>query len=240
MTWFINWFNSPYYHILYKNRNVKEAELFIKNLVKYLKIDSEAKIIDIGCGKGRHSIFFNELGFDVTGIDLSKENILSAKKREQENLKFYIHDMREIFKKNKFNICVNLFTSFGYFNSTIEHQKSIHAMTETLKHDGILIIDFLNATKIKDNMISEEKKNIDNIIFKIRRNIIGNRIEKSIQIIDEQTVLNFKESVEALTLKDFLFFFKNENLEIIDIFGSYQLEQFNEIDSERLIIIARK
>ena len=240
MSWFIHWFDSYYYHILYKNRDLKEAELLIKNLIKHLRLDSEVKIIDVGCGKGRHAIFLNKLGFDVTGIDLSKKNIATAKKEEKESLKFYIHDMRKIFKRNKFNVCLNLFTSFGYFNSYKEHQNSIHAMAESLMPGGILIIDFLNAKKIKKNIVLEEKKEIDNIIFNIKRNIINNRIEKNIQIIDKQKELEFTESVDALTLKDFSLFLKNEKLRIIEIFGNYLLEEFDEMNSERLIILAKK
>ena len=113
-------------------------------------------------------------------------------------------------------------------------------MTESLIPGGVLIIDFLNASKIKRNIILEEKKEIDNIFFNIKRNIVNNRIEKNIQIVDKKKELEFTESVEALTLKDFSLFLKNENLEIIDIFGNYLLEDFHEENSERLIILARK
>ena len=65
MNWFKNWFNSPYYHILYKNRDIKEAELFIDNLINKLKLKKTSKLIDIACGKGRHACYFNKKGFDV-------------------------------------------------------------------------------------------------------------------------------------------------------------------------------
>ena len=60
MEWFKNWFNSPYYHILYKERDSYEAEYFIDNLIIYLKIAENSKIIDIACGKGRHSIYLEQ------------------------------------------------------------------------------------------------------------------------------------------------------------------------------------
>ena len=77
--WFQSWFNTPYYHILYQNRDYKEAELFIKNLVRYLNLDAlDDSILDLACGQGRHSIFLNSLGFRVTGIDLSEKSIKHA------------------------------------------------------------------------------------------------------------------------------------------------------------------
>ena len=75
MSWFANWFDSSYYHILYKNRDEKEAELFIDNLVQHLQIPQGSTLIDIACGKGRHATYFNSLGLDVIGIDLSPNSI---------------------------------------------------------------------------------------------------------------------------------------------------------------------
>ena len=78
MNWFENWFDSKYYHILYKSRDNKEAELFINNLVSYLRLKKDSKIIDVGCGKGRHATYLSFLGFNVTGIDLSKNTALTT------------------------------------------------------------------------------------------------------------------------------------------------------------------
>ena len=78
--WFESWFDTPYYHLLYKHRDDKEAHKFIKNLMQFLKIDKDQNILDLACGKGRHSIFLNKLGYRVTGVDLSSQNILQAQK----------------------------------------------------------------------------------------------------------------------------------------------------------------
>ena len=77
--WFESWFDSPYYHILYKDRDMKEAEEFIDHLMDRLHLPSGSKILDMGCGKGRHSVYLNRKGYNITGIDLSKENIAYCK-----------------------------------------------------------------------------------------------------------------------------------------------------------------
>jgi SAM-dependent methyltransferase len=97
MSWFEDWFNTPYYHILYKDRDYKEAENFISNLTKELKLPTHSSIIDLACGKGRHSVFLNQLGFEVLGVDLSEESILHNKQFENSaspKLEFKVHDMR--------------------------------------------------------------------------------------------------------------------------------------------------
>ena len=78
--WFASWFDTPYYHILYKDRDYNEAQLFMDNLTHYLNLPEEAKILDLACGKGRHSIYLNSLGYDVTGADLSENSINEASK----------------------------------------------------------------------------------------------------------------------------------------------------------------
>ena len=88
--WFEDWFDTKYYHILYKNRNYNEAENFIDNLLNYLKPNTTAKFIDIACGKGRHSIFINKKGFPVVGYDLSKESIASADESAKKEVYYWI------------------------------------------------------------------------------------------------------------------------------------------------------
>ena len=103
MNWFKSWFDSKYYHILYKNRNEKEAQIFIDNLISHLQIQKKSKILDVACGKGRHATYFNKKGMNVIGIDLSINNIKTAKKKENETLQFAVHDMRNPFKTNEFD-----------------------------------------------------------------------------------------------------------------------------------------
>ena len=60
--WFESWFDTSYYHTLYSKRDENEAKEFIVNLVEFLKIDPKSKVLDLACGKGRHSLTLNELG----------------------------------------------------------------------------------------------------------------------------------------------------------------------------------
>ena len=127
--WFSDWFNTSYYHLLYKDRNESEANFFIENIIKHLDPKSDARILDVACGKGRHSHIINQLGYNVTGIDLSKNSIEEAKKKENEKLNFAVHDMREAFKSSSFDYVFNLFTSFGYFND--------HKISKTIENSVI-------------------------------------------------------------------------------------------------------
>jgi len=87
--WFRDWFSSPFYHRLYFERDEREAEEFIHKLVHFLQASPGSRIVDIACGRGRHSCILAKMGFDVTGFDLSFESIDYANQFGSDNLNFY-------------------------------------------------------------------------------------------------------------------------------------------------------
>ena len=149
--WFESWFDTKYYHILYKERNDEEAQLLMDNLTHYLNLPEDAKILDLACGKGRHAIYLNSLGFDVTGADLSENSILEASKFSNEKLHFKVHDMRETCDE-KYDAIFNLFTSFGYFEDDADNYKTIKAIHNSLTETGFAVIDFMNADYVIENL----------------------------------------------------------------------------------------
>jgi len=146
--WFAEWFNSPYYHILYSNRDFSEAEKFIQNLSNVVLPQTPAHVLDLACGKGRHALFLHKLGYDVIGLDLAEESIAFAKRSEEEGLKFDVHDMRKAFPVKKQDVVTNLFTSFGYFEDFEDHTKTFKHVEHALKKDGMFVLDFMNIVKV--------------------------------------------------------------------------------------------
>ena len=238
--WFQEWFDSPYYSILYKDRNFSEAEKFLKNFILFLKPLPHSKMLDVACGQGRHSVYLNKNGFDVTGIDISKKNIEYNKKYENKKLSFVIHDMRECFQENYYDYAFNLFTSFGYFENENENINTIKAISNSLNHHGKLIFDFMNIEKIITELIKQETKIIDGIAFNITRSIINDFIIKEISFSDQGKDYSYKEKVKALRLNDFEKYFALAELKIVNLFGDYDLNPFDEKNSDRLILVAEK
>lgn len=238
--WYATWFDTPYYHLLYKNRNQVEAGNFIENLLQYLKPSKEALFLDVACGKGRHSKHIHQLGFNVHGIDLSEKSIKEASIFNNERLHFEQHDMREVYRSNYFDYTVNLFTSFGYFDEVSDNQKAMDAMAKNLKKDGILVVDFMNSKKVCLNLVEKEIKSVDHIDFYIERKIKSGFIQKDIQFTDKGKIHHFQEKVQALTLNDFSNLLQKAELKIIDLWGNYEKNDFDVLKSNRLIIIAQK
>lgn len=239
MSWFESWFDTKYYHILYKNRDFHEAKNFIIKLVEFLKLQNDAKILDLACGKGRHSLELNRLGFSVTGIDLSEQSIQTAKTFENEMLKFYVGDMRKIHFEKSFDAIFNLFTSFGYFDTEKENFSVFDAVLAQLKNDGIFVFDYLNEKLVRKNLIEFEEKIIENINFKIFKKIENDVVIKEIQFEDEGKSYQFFEKVRLFNFEVITTELKNKGFEILSYFGTYNLDKYSE-NSPRMIIIAKK
>ena len=238
--WFVSWFNSKYYHILYADRSDDEAHNFIQRLKNHLSLNPNEKVLDLGCGKGRHSKTLSKFFTALDGIDISKKNIAFAKSNKSKNQNFYLSDMRDFKMSNSYGYIFNLFTSFGYFDEISENIKVLENCNKHLKNKGLLIIDFLNAEKIKRTINNnQEIKIINNIIFEIDKYISNNYVFKKIKIIDGDSVLNFKEKVQLFELDDFIQMLKKTGFNEISAFGDYQMNSYNS-NSDRLILAAKK
>ncbi len=241
-TWFKDWFNSPYYHQLYFNRDKTEAAAFIDLLIDYLKPGLESRMLDVACGKGRHSMQLAEKGFDVTGIDLSEVSILEALMASNEKLHFYQHDMRLPFWINYFDYAFNFFTSFGYFNTQREHDNAIRSIALSLKKKGLFVMDYLNVHYAEDHNEHQSEKEIDGINFIITKWYDEAHFYKKIIIEDEamDEPFTYTEKVAKFSLGDFTEMFSYQGLQIQEVFGDYQFGHYDIRKSPRLIMIAKK
>lgn len=238
--WFKYWFNTPHYHLLYGKRDYSEANAFIGTLVEHLQLDSKSSVMDLACGKGRHALALKEFYDNVIGTDISENSIIEARKKAVPGLKFYTHDMRMPFYSNYFDLITNLFTSYGYFEKDSDNFRAIRNVGISLKKGGIFVLDFLNAKKVVANLVQEEVKTVEKTTFNISRVFEDGFIKKDIRFTDKGEDFHFTERVQGIMMEDFKKYFTSANLEILETFGSYNLEPFSEKDSDRLIIIAKK
>jgi SAM-dependent methyltransferase len=238
--WFRNWFDSPYYHLLYQYRDEQEARLFLDHILNYLQLPAGADILDIPCGKGRHALYLQSLGFNVSGMDLSPANISLAQSVAGNKAAFSVHDMRQQFGSNIYDCIFNLFTSLGYFKWEHENLQVIQNLATALKPGGNLIIDFFNPKKISSSLYPESIIEAEGIQFHIKRSLVKNRVVKQIQFEHQQRKYHFEEHVMLISRERFSVWFKMAGLKTEAVFGSYKLDEYNEATSERLIFLLKK
>ncbi len=242
-SWYKDWFNSHYYHLLYQHRDEEEAMAFIRTLIAYLQPACGSRMLDVACGKGRHSKALADMGFDATGIDLSEASIAEAKADEGDNLHFYQHDMRLPFWVNYFDYAFNFFTSFGYFRTRREHDNAIRTIAQSLQHKGLFVIDYLNVHYVEDRLEKTFITTIEEVVFHITKWQDEEHFFKQIQITDDSNKTPkhlYTERVAKFSLGDFTDMLSYQNMQVEEVFGDYQLGHYDVRKSPRMIIIARK
>ena len=238
--WYLDWFNSPHYHLLYNNRNYTEANNFINTLCDKLQLHPHSKIWDLACGMGRHSIALNTKGFDVTGTDLSANSINEALKSSNATLDFYLHDMRHPFRVNYFDVTLNLFTSLGYFVNYKDNYQVFKNVYAALKPGGLFVIDFFNSNKVIASFHSEYTEKRGELTFHIKKQIVDRAINKRIEFDCNEHSYYFEERVSLFTQADFEDFAEKSNLKLVEVYGDYNFHPFNLNQSDRLILIFKK
>lgn len=201
-------------------------------------------MLDVACGKGRHSKVLADMGFDVTGIDLSEASIEEAMLDENENLHFYQHDMRLQFRINYYDYAFNFFTSFGYFKTQREHNNAIRSIAQSVKRGGIFVIDYLNVQYISDRLEKSTTTVAEDIHFYVTKWEDEKHFYKQIQISEggeEMLAENsYTERVAKFSLTDFTTMLAQQDTVVSAVFGDYNLGEYHAKSSSRMIIVAKR
>jgi len=241
--WFKDWFNTQEYLNVYQHRNESDAEEHVKLILENVEISSGAKILDMACGAGRHAIIFARKFFNVTAVDLS-ENLISIAERsaQNENLKinFVQSDIRNFESSNKFNLVINLFTSFGYFETDEENFSVLKKAYDLLVDDGYFVLDFFNSEFLQNNLVEFSEENLDEAEIHQFRKIKDKRVTKKIVITKNGNISQFEESVRMFTKDELTDAIQNIGFDIYKTFGDFFGNEFDNLNSPRLIMICKK
>ncbi|MEJ7736525.1 MAG: class I SAM-dependent methyltransferase [Chitinophagaceae bacterium] len=240
--WFKDWFNSPYHDLLYSQGNEKEAPAFINRLISFLEPPAGSFFLESACGKGKHSQLLASYGYDVTGIDLSFNGIDEALLSASETLHFFQHDLRLPFWINYFHYAFNFFTRFGYFKSDREHYNAIRTIANSLKSNGMFVLDYLNVHYVEENLVHKSDLDIDGIKFTLTNWYDETHIYRKIIVEDGQweQPLIYQEKFAKFSLGDFNDMLSFHHLQIQQVFGDYQFNHYDVKKSPRLILMAKK
>ncbi len=238
--WFASWFDSVHYHKLYAYRDDAEAARFLDALLARLRPRRRARVLDLGCGAGRHSRYLASKDLRVTGMDLAAGSIRAATMFEQPGLRFLRHDMRVPFGREAFDVIFSFFTSFGYFENSREHRAVVRNMATALRPGGRLVLDYLNVRHAEARRTSEEVREIDGATYRLTRWAAAGHFFKRIVIEDGgREPLEYVERVAKFTQQDFERLFAPHGLGIEAVYGDYRLSRYDALISPRMVMVAR-
>lgn len=248
-----DWFTESFgedYMVVYRHRNRENAEREISSMMKWMNLQSNAAVLDIGCGTGRHAHALKSLGYRVTGLDLSEVLLSEARLSDNEgHLAWVKGDMRKLpFESNTFDATVNLFTSFGYFDDYKDNIRVLDEISRVLKSGGRFLIDFLNPTYLMSNLVPASARVDETTGLNIseKRSIEGDFVVKKIEVLPpaDQTDLNcrsrhYEERVRLISLEQFKEMLEQTGLVLDAVYGDYDGGPYVANSSKRLILLGR-
>ena len=198
--WFEAWFGEDYLRI-YQHRDETEAEHVVDLIARFLEGHDVRSVLDLGCGAGRHARVLCERWWTV-GLDLSAA-LLKIARREMPDAPYVRADMRELpFAPESFDLVVNLFTSFGYFEDDRENERVLVRVCDALRRGGTLVIDFLNASQVRAGLVPYDERVEQGVTIEQTRAISPDDrfVEKTIRLRERGK--EYIERVRLLTPRD--------------------------------------
>ena len=237
---------SNYYMETLANDTKKEAQFLIDIFKKYLNKDT-GKVIDCCCGVGRHAYLLAKDGFKVTGIDISSDQIANAKKiHNHSNIDYKIMDIRDfdlIDKDYEMSYC--MWTTYNYLSLDKDLKKFIKSNYNHQKKGSILVLDSkniprLDAHRMYHRYTEKDKFKMDILINKYVFNNIQN--SQYFLFINDNGYKKFfydDEFVRFYTINE-LKKIIGDYYEIIDIYGNFDMEKYNDKTSNRFITVLKR
>ncbi len=187
-------------------------------LTRVLPWQAGWRVLDVGCGAGRHARAIEAAGARPVGLDLSADLLRCARAT---GIPLVRADMRRLpVRRGSMDLVVNLFTSFGYFEHDAEHAGVIRGIADTLASGGWFALDFLNADTVRTGLVAEEVQQLGIGPVRITRELRdeGRRVVKTIRIPDGRTFIERVRLFQADELERML---ADAGLSVQFRFGDY-------------------
>lgn len=221
MPWYLKWFNEDY-EKFYAHRDPEEAEKQVDFIIRSLKVKKNARVLDLGCGMGRHCFAFANRGYEVVGIDLSSYLIGKAREQLKQNpalsIQFELGPIEEIKAIGPFDLVINIFTSFGYYTCDADNANVFCAVRQYLSKGGKFFFDYLHPSEVKRGLIPYEERQIADETVEIHKNIEGDRIIKTM-IFPGRT---YREKVKLYCRKTIEEMLSHHRLRVIQVWNDYE------------------
>jgi SAM-dependent methyltransferase len=236
--WFARWFGDDYLR-MYPHRNDDDASEAVGLVAAVVNL-AGARVLDLACGPGRHSVQLARRGAWVVGIDLSQVLLLKARHAVHPPLALVRGDMRALpFRPASVDIIVNLFTSFGYFEDDAQHLAVLQSAAALLKPKGTMVMDYLNAEQVARDLVPTEVTELGGQRVQIQRRLVrdGRYVEKEMRLLDSGAT--HLERVRLFHPRDLVSLFELAGLSIEEQYGDYHRAPLTPY-SPRAVLVARK
>lgn len=218
MSWFTQWFNEDYLE-LYPHRDEAEAARCVELIRRSVPWWDGLRVLDVGCGAGRHSRALEAAGARTCGVDLSMTLLRVA--RGSTGAALVRADMRALpVRPVSMDLVVNLFTSFGYFADDREHAAALAEMGMALRPGGWFVLDYLNAPLVRASLVPHERTQLGGVPAEITRTVEENDTVVVKRIVTDDG-RRFRERVRLFTAAELTAMLRQSGIAVRHLLGDY-------------------
>lgn len=252
--WYKALFERDYHDYFYRagprpqspEEEAERAEQQVDFILECLDLPERARLLDLCCGWGRHSIPIAKRGYRVTGLDLSAYHIrlaTQASKREKLDVEWTNADMRDVPGRARFDAVINCFTAFGYLESEDEDQKVLEGVRRALKPGGRFFIDTMNHDWLMRVFNESEFRETGDGAFMMERRAYDietgrTKVDWFYQPKEGKRIHGF-HSLRLYTFTEFAAKLERSGLKVLHTFGGFDGQPFS-MHSPRMVVMAEK
>jgi SAM-dependent methyltransferase len=232
------------YPLVYPHRDDAEAERVAQSLAPLL--GGRSPVLDVACGNGRYMTAFAKAGFDMVGVDLSPYLLEDAVASRALRGRVVLGDMRELpFRDGSMGAVVNMFTSFGYFETDLDNVRVMHEAARVIVRGGVFLMDFLNAGALERELAGSRPSTRHErgaVIEEERAIVDGGRVlVKRVRVrIEGREPVEYGERLRLYRYDDLVAMAGTAGLSPRAVFGSYELASYQPASSPRVILVCEK
>jgi SAM-dependent methyltransferase len=245
--WYVSFFGEDYLNIYRHTLTAERTEKEVAFAARKLDLDAGARVLDLCCGHGRHSVLLAKRGYKVTGLDLSQSYLDLAQRAASDRkvaLDTVSADMREIPFNDYFDAAINMYSSFGYLESEAEDIRVLESISRSLKRGGRLLLDMLNREWAVANYIQNDwHSETDGTLYVEHRalDLASSRMRVRFIIVSPNGDRHdsIGHDIRLYTLTEMTRLLERVGFGGIEVSGGFDDERYG-IDSRRMILCAQK
>jgi len=243
--WFENEaFWKELYPYLFSQKMFRLAEEQVDKVIRLTGFHGGA-VLDLCCGPGRFSVLLAKKGYRVTGVDLSPFLLEKARKRAAAagaQVDWVQSDMRDFVRENAFDLALNIFTSFGYFQDKNDNLKVLGNVFRSLKPGGIFLLDVNGKEIAARRLQSTIGEVMDDGSLRVERPEVlddWTRIRNEWIIIQDEKTKTFRFDLFVYSGQELRELLERAGFIGVQLFGSFDGESYG-LEAQRLIALARR
>ncbi len=230
--------------VLFRKVRWEMAPKEVEHVITLLQIKPGAKVLDLCCGVGRHSIEFARRGFKVTGVDVTPHYLREARQKAKKaklNIEFIRDDMRRFHRRNTYDIVINLFGSFGYFRDQRDDYRVAKNAYGSLKKNGAFIIDLMGKEVLARIFQKRDWYEIDDTIVLEERktDTAWKRIESHWIVVKGKSKKEFTISLRLYSAVELSALLQSVGFRKIDVYGDLTGSPYDQV-AKRLVVVTHK